>query len=449
MHPTGFPVYTILAGIFEHVFAVGTVAWRAGFFCAIAMSIAAWLVARCVRELGSDWWAACGASWLFAFGWVAWTRGTRAEVHALAVCFALAALFFALRYLREPRTATLFYGMLVFALGLATHPVVALLSPALLIVFTEQLKSFSLRALAAAVAALAIGLAFYAYLPLRSAQITAAHADPTRTVGLPPGRAFWDNDHPSSRGGFLREINGSEYGAGGALARITRMETYRKGIPGYLDTLLDEVSPVGLLLALGGLGVLWRRPDATSVVLLAAYAVPTAFSLAYTIEADPRRYQLIGFAVVCIFAGCGLSAFLKSMRAPRAAQIACSLALGVVFAVVNRGTLDQRSSYGAQAVIDAVLQKTPPDAILISPWIDATPLAYAAYVEHSLDGRIVDSAWLSEDARRVPKWTKTRPVYVVGPLFGEVSGFWTDRIHRDPDIYRLTRLPAQPASSRH
>jgi hypothetical protein len=295
---------------------------------------------------------------------------------------------------------------------------------------------------------LALGFAFYAYLPLRSAQITAAHADPTRALGLPPGRAFWDNDHPSSRGGFLREINGSEYGAGGALTRIARFETYRTGIPGYLDTLLDELTPVGVLLALGGFGVLWRRPDATAVLLIAAYAVPTAFSLAYTIEADPRRYQLIGFAVASICAGCGLSAFLKALRAPGAARIACSLALGIVLLIANRGTFEQRSSYGAQAVIDSVLQKTPPDAILIAPWIDAAPLAYAAYVERSLDGRTVDSAWLSEDAKWVPKWAKTRPVYVVGPLFGEVNGFSTDRIHRDPDIYRLTRLPAQSDSSR-
>lgn len=447
MHPTGFPAFTIFAGIFAHAFPLGTVAWRIGFFSAIAMSGGAWFVWRCARVLGSDPWSALAGAWLFAFGSVAWTRGTRAEVHALAVFFTLGTLYFALVYLRDPAPRTLAAGMLCLGLGIATHPIVALLLPALLIVLSERLGSFTLRAIGAGALTFALGMSLYAYLPLRSAAVAAAHLDPVRSLGAPPGHAFWDNDHPSSRGGFMRELMGSEFGAGGALARMGKLDTYRRGVPGYLDTLLDELTPVGALLALTGFVLVWRRPDAVAVVLLAAFVVPTAFSLAYTVEADPRRYQLPGFAVASICAAVGASGFLQALRAPRAVYPAFALALAVLMLVLNRETFAQVSSYGAQAVIDSAVKNTPRNAVLIAPWIDATALAYGAYVEHALGRRIVDSAWLSDDAELVPAWSRKRPVFVVGTLFGQVNGFQAQKVAVDPDIYRIVRLPAPRHSS--
>ena len=442
MHPTGFPAFTILAGLFAHAFPFGSVAFRIALFSALAMSGAAWLVYRIVFELDGDAWMGCAAAWLFAFGPVAWTRGTRAEVHALAVFFGAAALYAALRWLRTSEPSALIYGSLAFGLGIATHPIVALLLPAFALVLTERLKDLHVRTVALALSAFAAALCLYAYLPLRSAAVTAARSDPTLSIGVPPGRPFWDNDHPSSRGGLLREINGSEYGAGNALARIARIETYRTGIPGYAETLLDEILPVGAILALTGIVVVWRRDDATALVLLLAFALPTAFSLAYTVEADPKRYQLMGFAVVCAFAGCGASWILRATLAPKWVRPFVAAALAVIALVLNRGIFDQRTSSGAQAVIASVVKNTPRNAILITSWLDATPLAYAAYVERRLGNRIVETAWLSEDADRVPRWSATRPVYVVGQLFGAVPGFRTIRIARNPDIYRLQSLPA-------
>ena len=446
MHPTGFPAFTIFAGMFAHAVPIGSVAWRIALFSALAMSITAWLVARTVIELDGDAWAACAAAWLFAFGPVAWTRGTRAEVHALAVCFAVGALYMALRWLRDKCPRTLILGTLFFGLGIATHPIVVMLLPALMLVLTEQTRALSARALALAALAFFAGLSLYAYLPLRSAAVAAAHSDPTRSIGLPPGRPFWDTDHPASRSGFLREVNGSDYGAGGTFARMAHIRTYRDGVPHYTGVLLDEITAAGALLSIGGLVLIWRRQDATAIVLLVAFALPTAFSLAYTIEADPKRYQLIGFAVVAVFAGAGASWLLQATRAPRWTRALFACAIAALMVILNRGTFDQRTYGGAQQVIDSVLKNTPHNAILISPWIDAAPLAYAAYVQRRLAGRIVESAWLSEDAARVPAWTRKRPVYVVGQLFGEVEGFRAIRVAREPDVYRLTQLPGSRRS---
>ncbi len=437
MHATGFPAFTILAGIFAHVFALGSVAWRVALFSALAMSGAAWLVCRIVMENEGDPSIAAAAGWLFAFGEVAWTRGTRAEVHALAVFFAMAALYCAVRWYRRAEPPLLIVAALSWGLGIATHPIDALLFPALAILIGARIRAMNLRTAGLAFAALMFGLAWYAYLPARSAAVTAARLDPTRSLGIPPGRSFWDNDHPSSWHGFVREVSGNDFSAGGTLQRMVSPRTYAGGASQYAGSLLNELTPFGVLLALGGLYVQARRDGWMAAALLAAFILPTAFALAYTIEADPQRYYLIGFAVAAVLAGCGCSRIGRALPSLRSTTIAAFFVLAIAMLIANRQTFDQRQSTGAQAVIDTAIKKTPPDAVLISPWTYATPLAYGAYVEHRLGARIVDSAWLAEDAQRVPKWMRTRPVYVVGTVFGHVPRYRLVKIPGSPELYRI------------
>ena len=214
-HPTGFPVFTIAAGVFAHVFAIGPVAWRIALFSAIAMSVAAWTVFRILRELDADTWIALGAACVFAFGQIVWTRGTRAEVHALAACFAALTLYFSVRWYVRSEPRSFIAAALCWGLGVATHPVVVLLGPALLVVFCARVRQVTLRVFAVALVALACGLAFYAYLPVRSAIVTQARLDPTLQLGDAPGKAFWDMNHASTWDGFKHEVSGSDYGPGG------------------------------------------------------------------------------------------------------------------------------------------------------------------------------------------------------------------------------------------
>ena len=443
MHPTGFPVFTMSAGIFAHAFPFGTVAWRIALFSALAMTATAFIVYRFVRELDGDPWSACTAAFIFAFGGVAWTRGTRAEVHALAVMLGMASLYAGFVWLRTRRTHHLALCALYFGLGVATHPIVVMLAPALALLVTERLCALRPRAVLLCALALFGGVSCYAYLPARSAAVTAAHLDPTRSLGLPPGGAFWDDNHPQSLKGLQRELTGSDYGAGGAVARMAHWNTYRTGIPSYAQALFDELTPIGIILALTGLIALWQREDASSVLLTIAFAVPTAFALAYTIESDPKRYYLLGFAVVSVFAGMGSTWLMRATAATPAARILTAFAIAALFVGVNHGIFAQRSNYGAEAVIDAAAANTPDDAILVSPWIYATPLAYGSYVEHRLGHRILVTAWLSEVHTRVPAWIKRRPVFVVGTLFGEVKGFRAVKVWDDPALYRIMPSPAR------
>jgi MFS family permease len=439
-HPTGFPAFTIAAGIFAHVFAIGTVAWRIAFFSAIAMSAASWAIFRALRELRCDTWIALGAGWVFAFGEIAWTRGTRAEVHALAACLAALTIYFSVRWYERGEHRAFVLGALCWGLAIATHPIAGLLAPALLVVLFARRGTIRLRSFALALLMLSCGLALYAYLPIRSAMVTQARLDPTLALGDPPGKAFWDMNHTATWDGFKHFLSGSDFGVGGAFAAAVKWQTYRDGVPPFLKELWREITAFGLLLTAGGMVALFRRSPWLAAALFLAAACPAIFAFGYPTEADLARYYLIPFLVAAILAGYGASAIARASPELRAISMLLMPAIAVTLLIVNRDTFQQPSYTGAAELISTIVASTPDDAVLLAPWIDSTALAYAAYVDHSLGHRIVDSAWLSDEAARVPGWMRQgRHVYVVDQVFGSVTGYRLIRIPGSPDLFRVAK----------
>lgn len=439
-HPTGFPAFTIGAGVFAHVFAFGSVAWRIALFSAIAMSGVSWAIYRALRELRCEPWIALGSGWAFAFGEIAWTRGTRAEVHALAACFLALTIFCAIRwYVRGDRRAFV-WGALFWGLAIATHPIAALLAPALLVLLCVRVRQVTVRAFAAALLVFACGIALYAYLPVRSAIVTQERLDPTLALDDPPGGAFWDMDHPASRAGFARYLSGSDYPVGGAFAGVLQAQTYRDGAPPFFIELWREFTAFGIVLAAGGFAALARRQPWLCASLFLAAAVPAIFAFSYSIEADIARYYLLPFIVVAIAAGYCADAVSRSLPDLRGISLIAMPAIAISLLIVNRDTFAQPQSSGAQGLIQTVRAHTPDGAVLLAPWIDSTALAYAAYVDRSLGSRIVDSAWLSDEALRVPGWiAQGRNVYVVDQVYGSVPGYKLVKIPGSPDVYRIVR----------
>ncbi|HEV3152456.1 MAG TPA: DUF2723 domain-containing protein [Candidatus Baltobacteraceae bacterium] len=441
MHPTGFPAFTILAGIFAHVMPFGAVSWRIALFSALAMSGAAWLVFRIARELAGGALAALGAAWLFAFGQVVWTRGTRAEIHDVAVFFILASLYCALLWRRTGNSTALYLCAFAFGTGIATHSITVLLTPALLLVIFSA-RRLNRRQLLAASALFVLALCTYAYLPARSFIVDRAHLDPTAAIGKPPGNVFWDTDDPSTLGGFVRLVTGSEFPTRAALRGIINWHVYADNGPGFLHDVLESFTPVGLLLALGGLLAIFRRDRILAGALALALYLPAAFAFGYTVVADIDRYYFTAFATVAILAGLGAAALADipvKARFWRAGAAIVPLALAVFLVWTNKATFAQASDNGAREAIDSVVARTPDRAILIAPWQQATALAYGAYVEKRLGARIVDSSWYGDDAAYIPAWVRMRPVYVVGELWGNVPGYHTKALGGWPPLYRVVK----------
>ncbi|MDQ2679543.1 MAG: DUF2723 domain-containing protein [Candidatus Eremiobacteraeota bacterium] len=440
-HPTGFPAFVLLGWGFTHLIVIGSVAMRMALMCAIAMSLTAWLIARIVTEQTESPWIGIGCAWLFAFGQIAWTRGTRPEVHALAVFFVALTLYCALRWCRTSDVRFFFGGALAWGLGIATHPVVVLLGLGLFVMVIARWERLNLRMIGIAIAIFTMGVALYAYLPIRSAQVSAAQLDPTRALGIAPGRPFWDYDHPSTLAGFEKLVSGSDFDVNGGLHSIFSPQVYFTKGPAYLSTLTAEFTLLGTALALIGVVALFRRDSRLALALILAGFLSVPFALGYPPEADIQRYFLSSFVVCAVFIGIGANWLAVRARFALANQAAVGLVavIAVFLLFTNRGVFGQGRDVRAERAIESVLRLTPKNAIVISPWIYATPLAYAAYVEHRLGDRTLDAAWLADDAALVPYWSRTRPVYVVGIVFGSVPGFVLKPLGGDPTIYAVVK----------
>jgi Protein of unknown function (DUF2723) len=403
------------------------------------MSAGAWLVSRIVIELQDEPWLGTAAAWLFAFGPIVWIRATRPEVHALAAFFAVLTLYAAIRWYRRGEPAWFVIGAAAWGLGIATHPIDAFVLPALVVIVVYKRQHLSRRTFALGIGALILGVAFYAYLPARSAIVTAHHLDPTAALGLPPGQSFWDNDHPSSWGGFREMISGADFSAGGTFPKLFAAQTYADGGLKYALDAWREFTLAGLLLAVVGLVLLVRSDAALGAAVFLALAVPADFSFAYTIEADIERYYLVSFAMIAVLAGYACARLAAGNVLVRAAGMVLLTFVACALLFWNRGTFSQRNDTGAENLIATVTSKTPDNAILISPWLDATPLAYAAYVDHRLGHRLLHSAWYADDAAYIPTWVKTHPVYVVDLVWGTVKGYRLVEIPGSPALYRVVK----------
>jgi len=131
MHPSGYPLWTILAGLWSHLIPFGNGSWKinlfsgfctalaAGFFSLVSLSATRWVgIARKPATLLS------GAVTL-AFIWVnpIWSHGVVGKgLYALHVCLMMALLMVTYVWIRRPHWKNAFvWSVFVFCLGFSNH----------------------------------------------------------------------------------------------------------------------------------------------------------------------------------------------------------------------------------------------------------------------------------------------------------------------------------------
>ncbi len=441
-HPTGFPAFVLLGWLFTHIFAFGTIAWRTTLFCASAMALTCWVTYRIVHDETQDAALALISALSFGFTGLAWVRGTRAEVHALAVLFVALTLWCAMRWSATLDRRWFYGGAAAWACGIATHPIAALAAIGLLIILLSRWESVSAVQLAKAAAICAlIVCAFYAYLPIRSAQVYAQRSDPTLTLGIAPGRPFWDYDHPSEKRGFLALVSGSEFPVGSGIAAIFLPETYLRDGLRYVRATVENFTVAGVWLIVAGAIFFIRAQRLRAAGFIVAGMTCVPFALGYPPEADVERYFLAAFVTSAVLMGIALNEAIVRWPRVRVAVLAAGALLVAAQWYLHRDLMAQRFDPGASGYLSFIRSHTSPNAVIIAPWAYATPLAYAAYVEHNFGSRIVDAAWLSDDVDHVPAWVKRGPVYVVYLPWGELPhGYRLQQVTRFyPPLYRIVK----------
>jgi hypothetical protein len=185
-HPSGYPLFALLARLFGALPLGHTPIWRVNLLSAVSMAAAAGLVCAFVqawtRNAAAGWMAAA----LFGTSPVVWSNATSAEVFGLnALCIALALYL----WLRAERTHGLFdVCALLMACGLGMsnhHAFVFVGAPLALRSLWIAAGSLGPRGVALAVACGFVGLLPYAYLMRASASNAAVSwGDETTFNGL-------------------------------------------------------------------------------------------------------------------------------------------------------------------------------------------------------------------------------------------------------------------------
>ncbi|HTV74172.1 MAG TPA: DUF2723 domain-containing protein [Candidatus Acidoferrales bacterium] len=453
-HQTGFPVFVLMGWLFSHLLPFGTVAWRLSFMSAIAMAIAARMVFTALRELAIPAPVALAASWLFAFGDIVWERGTRTEVQAFATMFAAIGFACAIRWCRKADQRALYGLFLSIGLGLATHPIELMLLPGFAVVILSRFEELTARRLLTGLALAVAPLVTYVYIPLRAAYLLNHHVDPTLSLGLPPGRPFWDYNDPSSLSKFWDYINGDKSDVNAGLAGMLSISHWGDVWSQYGSTLLAQYGPVAIAAALVGLVSSLRRWPMMTASLALTALLPVLFVLNFD-EADVERYFLASLWLFAVFAGVGaysvfVGLFVRNRAAGLGAATLTLLGVVVWLATMNQGLFGQRDDHDADAFLKQMRALTPPNAVIVANWLTAPAMGYAAYVEHSFGDRIVVAGWPTDYQSFYPNWLRRRPVFIraENPFQLSVPGLQASLVDAAAELYAVTPVSRKGAQAR-
>ncbi|HZV76289.1 MAG TPA: DUF2723 domain-containing protein [Candidatus Babeliales bacterium] len=412
-HPTGFPFYVLIGYVWSHAFAFSSVAWRLNVMSGVAIAAAGAAAYGVALEFGASPLVALLATLWFAFTQNVWAHAARAEAQDLAMACCALAVFAFVRWMRAGAGGWFAAAFALAGLGMAAHPNALWVLPAFVIGAIITKRRPSGRLAAGSLALLAAGLALYLYLPLRSSFVVAHGLDPASVLPGAGGGIFWNYNDPRTLHGFARELSGSESNAPAYFFASFNPLHLRAALAAFVASTYEQYGAIATLLLFGGFVAAWRRDWRATLVLVVACTAGLLFLVVYPNEGDVGRYRLLAS---------WLAVPLLGALTPQSARGSSTLLQGALIVFLGWGAVSafERGSdlfnhplrEGGRWVIDAVRPYVRPGDIVVTGWLDATSLAYGAFVDGSLRGRVV----VSDDELRIAtyrQWAKNRRVFVL------------------------------------
>jgi 4-amino-4-deoxy-L-arabinose transferase-like glycosyltransferase len=398
-HPTGFPLYVLLGWLWSHVLPFGSIAFRTNAMSAVTMAAAVAAAYAIAVELGTRRPVALLAALWFAFTQTIFAHAIRAEAHDLALALSAFSVYAIVRWLKGGASAWFAAAFAAYGLALAAHPNAIWLLPGLVLAAILAKRRPTWRLVAGSAALVVGGLAFYLYVPLRSAYIESHGLDPTGVLyGMALAGAgaaiFWNYNAPNTWTGLLRELTGSESSTPHVFVSSFDPSHWQAALWALIKGTNDQYGAFALVVAAFGIALMWKRDWRIALVLFVACSAALLFAVTYVAEGDTDRYRMLSLWMI---------APLMALAAPRGNDIGNGLGRFVlcIFLAVGAGTAfwaghgfyRHAPREGGRWVIDRVAQSTPQGSIVVADWMDATSLAYGAYADGSLPNRIIVSGW--------------------------------------------------------
>jgi len=384
-HPTGYPLYMLLARAFLRGIPFSTPAYQMNLLSALSAAAAVGFTALIVFHVTRSRAAALIGALLFAFGTTFWGQAVIAEVYAFHLTLVTALLAAVLAWDRRGDRRWLRAAAVLYGLGFTHHLMSVLLLPGLLFfALTSRHRRQFMRELWVCLPLCLVPLLLYAYLPVR------AQADPPLNWGDP---RTWPN--------FLDHVSGSQYRGfmfhrpfetmGAQLARYAGAPSPAN--PGFL---IAQYGGAMLLLALLGLLSLARTNRRLAAFTGLIYGAVTLWAMNYTIP-DVDAYYIPSHLIVAVWMGCGVRQLVVWVRrgwkrlqvAPEkrptmtAIVTAALLLLPFSVASANWELNDRSAEWSAITYARAALDALRPNALVVGGVDDPYfPVLYTRFVEN-------------------------------------------------------------------
>lgn len=358
-HPTGYPVYMLLARLFQ-LLPVGSLALRTNLMSALATVSAAVLVyALVVRYLAPDdpirsWPAGLASGFAFGLAPLVWSQAVITEVYALQSLFVVLVLYLSTGVRLPGKDIDRLRG-LTLGLAMGNHLTTVLLIPAVIPAnvihrptpMSSSYWTFDWKSLLRQIAYLTLGLLIYLILPLRAA------SNPVLNWGNPVtfDRFWWLVSGGLYQGTLLFE-------PGGTWGHIQLL----------VSVFLQQFGFIGLAVAVIGL-VFFFQPSRLYFLTLYLMVTSSIFSIVYD-SFDSYVYLTPALISFSIWMGLGIDGLMKAVhrRAPTLAWgLPLLLALSLLSLLPGRWTqADASQDLRAEDFGQEVLAAAPANAVMFA-----------------------------------------------------------------------------------
>ncbi len=469
-HPTGYPVYVLMARLFT-LLPFGDLAYRVNLFSAVMASLALALIYLAGRLLqnpkglggASNFIAALAGPLALSIVPVFWMHAVIAELYAPAAACLAGLIVLILLWRQSGDWRYLAGAGLLGGLSLGVHNTVALAAPAVLayLALTARTRRAWLGAVIGGFVGAALALIAFLALDAYNAPPTYYNATARHALSV-WGLSAGDFDSPFERLNFL-------YAA--KQFRPFMFANPAANMPAnaqaYWEHLNEAFAPLTVALMMLGVAALFKRRWREGILLGLAWATQFAFVTNYDVG-DIQVFYIPGFVILTLFVGAGSALVLDliawlAQRRPhltRGAAGAASAAGLVLLAglpwpltpVIQEAWAEGRATFIAEGdfadypypVHDpeypredalALVEGLEDNAIVFTGWDMLYPYYFVAHVEQGRTGLAFHETYPQDGVMRLADSTlayieaniDTRPIY------------FSERPSQLADKYKITR----------
>lgn len=430
LHPTGYPLYTVLGKLFSMI-PVGSVAYRADLLSAMAAAGLVGVAVLIAVRLGVGPVIAAGAALCLAFTGTLWEEATFSEMNGLHLLLVALLLHRVLVWHAQRRDRDLVIGALLAGLCVSNHGLAITVVP-LVIVFVlvdarREIASSPIMLVQAA-GAFVVGLLPYLYLPLR------ALAGPTEIYAP---FLTWD--------GFFAHVSGAQFRGDMHFLSGDSVRAAWTAMPQVIDHLVATSNLAFVVIGVVGLALLVVR-DRWFGSLLVALGIVNVYIYANYLG-DLSHYLLTTWLILALglavaadrIVGLAVGAIGSRGSVVRYAI----LVLPLVLLISNWTAHDQSANDDGQRLTAQIFAALPPNAVLITYWDVLTPLSY----EHCIEGVRPDVSLRAYDEkalvtcdpveRPLTEVARRRPVFALMVYDGSIASI----THLTPVPVATIRVP--------